>query len=94
MEILLAIGVSLFLEAVKWLSAKFGKTATKNVVYLLLFAASLAVTVLTQSNIISWDTINEYGKLLLLSVGFYEGMIKRLAPFLSDVAVKAFAKKA
>jgi hypothetical protein len=88
MEILLAIGVSLFLELFKWVTGKIGKGATKNVVYMLLFAVSLGVTVLTQKNIVSWDTINEYGKMLLLAIGFYEGMIKRLAPFLSATFLK------
>jgi hypothetical protein len=93
MEILFAIGVSLFLQAYKWVSKKFGKTATKNVVYLLLFAVSLAVTILTEANIVSWEAINEYGGLLLLAVGFYEGIIKRLAPFLSETVSRAVSPK-
>jgi len=92
MEILLAIGVSFFLQAFKWLSNKFGKKATKNAVYLLLFSVSLLVTILTESNLVSWDMINEYSRLLLLSVGFYESMIKRLAPYLLDTMNKTLKK--
>ncbi len=85
MEILLATAVSIFLQIIKNISKKIGKEMTKNLVYILLFVFSLGIVILTEVQIISWDTINRYIQILLLAVGFYEGILKKLTPFIDKV---------
>ena len=92
MEVLIALVSSLFLQAVKWLSDKVGKKATKNVILLLLFALSLVFVLVTEQNWVSVEALEKFVALVLMAIGVYEGLLMRLGPFLLGKAKLLKAK--
>lgn len=78
MEILLGVVSSLLLELYKKIQNKLGKEVTRRVIHLSLFILSVVWVVLTQENIITMEAVAEFVKLLGVSVGTYELLIKNL----------------
>lgn len=93
---MLAIVTSMIIEAYKLIQTKYGDKATKRAVYLGLFGLSLLWTVLTQTNLISTEAVQEFVKLVIYAVGVYEVLIKnikRLLPYFGDTISSAPKKR-
>lgn len=75
---LLAAGTSVVMEAYKWLVGRYGVEATRRSIYLGVFALSLLWTVLQQTNLVSLEAAQQFGQMVLVSIGTYELIIKNV----------------
>ena len=78
MEILISIVISALTEFVKWVSAKIGYDLTSRLVSLLVLLFCLIGAVLYTKGIVTWEMVNEWGKIALMALGWYEVVYKRI----------------
>lgn len=84
MELLIGAVLSLLMEGFKKVADKFGREITKQAIYVVLFIATVAWTVLTRENIISQAAIKYVLSILAASVATYEVVIKNMQAYLSQ----------
>ena len=78
MEIILGVVSSILVEMYKRLESKYGKKTTSRMIHLVLFGLALVWTILIQQQIISWETLESFIKLLGIAVGTYELILKNI----------------
>ena len=89
MEILFSIVVSSLTSIVRGLSKKFGKEPTKKAIALLVLVLSVGAALLYERGIISVELIEYSVRILLIAVGYYELVYKKiLSPVFNATAKK------
>ncbi len=84
MELLIGAVLSLLMEGFKKVADKCGREVTKQVIYITLFVATIAWTVLTRESIISQTSIEYVLSILAASVATYEVVIKNIQAYLTQ----------
>lgn len=94
MELLFGALTTIIIEIHKRYMNKVGEKLTEAILFLGIFILVLVWTVLTQTNIIAWETVMFIGKVITISVGTYELLIKRvLYPIISRIIPHHHPKK-
>lgn len=86
MEILISIGISSGVQILKVVAKKIGLELTKKITAGVVLLSCLAFSYLMERDILTWEMIQSFSSLFLISVGYYEIVYKKvLTPLFNGI---------